>query len=175
MINNNNIMSYNNIYRYIDDLLVINNNTFINEINDIYPETLLLNKQNDNDNQVSYLDLDIKLDEGRFILNIYDKRDNFKFPINNFPYTSSNINENYMLNVYMSQLVRYARICSNIEDFHSKHKYLTNKLIGNGFTMDNIRRKFKLFAMRHGYLLQKWNYNSSQNGYYIKKGILFHN
>ena len=48
---------------------------------------------------------------------LYDKRDDFDFPVVNFPYLSSNIPESRAYGVFVSQLIRYARVCSKYEDF----------------------------------------------------------
>ena len=69
-------------------------------------------------------------------MKVYD-RDNFNFNINCFP-LDSNINVRNMLNVYNSQLIRHARICTNLNDFHIKHKYLSNKLIEIGFKVRSL-------------------------------------
>ena len=44
---------------------------------------------------------------------LYDKRDDFNFPIVNFPFLSSNILSAPAYGIYVSQLIRYARACSN--------------------------------------------------------------
>ena len=46
-----------------------------------------------------------------------DKRDAFGFHIVNFPFMSSNIPSAPAYGVYASQLIRYARCCSNYSDF----------------------------------------------------------
>jgi hypothetical protein len=164
---------FNNIYRYIDDLVVINNTEFSNEISNIYPDTLKLTQQGAEDNErASYLDLDINIVDNKFDIKVFDKRDNFNFIINSFPYVSSNVYEKNILNVYISQLVRYGRICTNREDFFIKHRYLTNKLLSNGFKLKDLIKRFKLFTIRHNNILRKWNYKKHHNAYYIKRGIL---
>ena len=49
-----------------------------------------------------------------FHLSVYDKRDDFSFRIVNFPHMDSNIPA---YGVYISQLVRYVRICTSKLDF----------------------------------------------------------
>ena len=51
---------------------------------------------------------------------LYDKRDAFGFHIVNFPFMSSNIPSAPAYGVYASQLIRYARCCSNYSDFLSR-------------------------------------------------------
>ena len=41
-----------------------------------------------------------------------DKRDDFDFPVVNYPYLSSNIPESPAYGVFVSQLIRYDRVCS---------------------------------------------------------------
>ena len=49
---------------------------------------------------------------------LYDKRDAFGFHIVNFSFMSSNIPSAPAYGVYASQLIRYARCCSNYSDFY---------------------------------------------------------
>ena len=54
------------------------------------------------------------------------------FPIN-FPFLSSNIPFAPAYGVYVSQLIRYARTCSNYQDFMERGKVLTTKLLSHGY------------------------------------------
>ena len=166
------VKKFNNSFRFIDDLASINNKNFVSNIINIYPNTLKLIRQNDSDIKANYLDLDISISNNKFNIKVYDKRDNFNFDINCFPYIDSKINGRNMLNVYNSQLIRYARICTNINDFHDKHKHLCNKLIANGFKLRDLISKFKSFAKKYSNILLKWNYKVHDNWSYIKSGII---
>jgi len=117
------------------------------------------------------LDMLIKIENNKFNINLYDKRDDFNFNINSFPHTSSNINVKTAINVYTSQLVRLSRIITDINDFHIKHKQLTNKLIKNGFKKSHLIRKFKQFTTYHNKILKKWGYQPSHNSRYITQGF----
>ena len=62
----------------------------------------------------SYLDLLFARDENNNIITkLNDKRDAFGFHIVNFPFMSSNIPSASAYGVYASQLIHYARCCSN--------------------------------------------------------------
>ena len=63
---------------------------------------------------------------------LYDKRDAFGFHIVNFPFMSSNIPSAPAYGVYASQLVRYARCCSNYSDFLIRHRALVKTLLSQG-------------------------------------------
>ena len=58
---------------------------------------------------------------------IYDKRDDFDFDIVNFPFLDVPHCTSY--GVYISQLIRFARVCSCVEDFNARNEYLTAKLL----------------------------------------------
>ena len=64
---------------------------------------------------------------------VYDKRDQFKFHIVNFPHLDSNIPCKPAYRIYISQLVRIGRICDNHNSFKYRHKLLTSRLIKQGY------------------------------------------
>jgi hypothetical protein len=60
----------------------------------------------DTDRSDSYLDLQLEIDsEGRLRMKLYDKRDDFNFPIVNFPFVCSNIPAAPAYGVYISHLI----------------------------------------------------------------------
>ena len=70
-----------NTVRYIDDLLALNNKKFEEEIVNIYPPELTLKRTTESDTTLSYLDVSISICQGKFITEVFDKRDNFNFNI----------------------------------------------------------------------------------------------
>ena len=75
--------------RYLDDLLNIDNNFFDSMVNRIYPPEFKLNKAgNVSDTEASFLDLHLSISDGFVKTNICDKRDDFDFDIENFPFLS---------------------------------------------------------------------------------------
>ena len=82
-------MKFNRTMRYIDDLLMLNNSSFASKIPDIYPPELDLKKTTESPTTVSYQDILITIDNGKYVTAVYDKRDSFNFSIVNFPYLSS--------------------------------------------------------------------------------------
>ena len=77
--------------RYLDDILTIDNREFEKYIPDIYPTELQFNKTNTSDKETSFLDLNIKIIGIDVHTNVYDKRDDFGFPIVNFPWLSGEV------------------------------------------------------------------------------------
>ena len=51
---------------------------------------------------------------------IYDKRDNFNFEIVNFPFLDVDVPRSPSYGVYISQLISFARVCSNVDDFNTE-------------------------------------------------------
>ena len=58
-----------NVFRYIDDLIAINDGGFFNRVfKDIYPPELVLEKENDADDSATHLDLEITIVEGELYI-----------------------------------------------------------------------------------------------------------
>ena len=72
---------FNDTSRYLDDTFTIDNSEFEKHIPDIYPAELQLNKANTSDKETSFLDLNIKVIGSDIHTSVYDKRDDFGFPI----------------------------------------------------------------------------------------------
>ena len=64
-----------------------------------------------------------------FLLKIYDKRDDFDFDIVNFPFLDGDVPRRASYGVYISQLIRFARVCNHVTDFNARNKSLTAKLL----------------------------------------------
>ena len=77
---------FNLCFRYIDDLFVGNFPNFQEHIYKIYPRELAVNLASNNTRDIAYLDLRIKIEDAGLDFSIYEKRDEFKFVIINFPY-----------------------------------------------------------------------------------------
>ena len=69
------IEAFNSTFRYLDDLLNIDNNFFDSMVNRIYPSELQLNKANVSDAEASFLDLHLSISDGFVKTKTYDKRD----------------------------------------------------------------------------------------------------
>jgi hypothetical protein len=63
-------------FRYIDDVLSLNNSRFGDFVDHIYPIELEIKDTTDTDRSDSFLDLHLEIDsEGRIRMQLYDKRD----------------------------------------------------------------------------------------------------
>ena len=149
--------SFNFTYRYIDDVLSLNNPKFSDYINDIYPVELEIKETTDDKHHSSFLDLLLTFDfNGRLRVKIYDKRDDFNFDIVNFPFLCGNIPQSPSYGVYVSQLIRFARASTFYEDFLLRSRRLTSKLLGQGYKRFRLISTFKKFYGRHNTLVDKY-------------------
>ena len=105
---------------------------------------------------MSYLDISISICGGKYVTEVYDKRDDFNFDIVNFSYVCSNIPAKPTYGVYISQLIRICRICDNYSSFLSRHKLLTERLVRQGFWYNKLCITFKKFARRYNVLISKY-------------------
>ena len=79
-------------------------------VNRIYPPELQLNKANTSDSEAPFLDLHLSI-SNRFVSSkLYDKRDDFDFDIVNFPFLDGDVPHSTSYGVYISQLIRFARV-----------------------------------------------------------------
>ena len=59
--------------------------------------------------------------------------------------------------VYISQLIRFTRVCSNIDGFNNRNLFLAAKLLKQGFRYRKIRKAFSYFYHRHSEATVKYN------------------
>ena len=79
------------------------------------------------DTEASFLDLHLSISDGFVKTKIYDKRDDFDFDIVNFPFLDGDVPRSTSYGVYISQLNRFARVSSHVDDFNICNKVLTEK------------------------------------------------
>ena len=65
--------------------------------------------------------------------------------------------------VFISQIIRFASVCSHVNDFNARNKCLTADLLKQGYRHHKLRMTFSKFYCRHHELVSKYNV-----GFYIK-------
>ena len=144
------IKAFNSTSRYLDDLLNIDNPYFEGMVNQIYPA-------NTSDTEAPFLNLHLPISNGFVSSKIYDKRDDFDFDIVNFLFLDGDVPRRPSYGVYISQLIRFARVCSHVDDFNTRNKCLTAKLLKQGYRYHKLRKAFSKFFRRHYELISKLN------------------
>ena len=142
---------FNLTYRYIDDVLSINNPEFENYLGQMYPAELEIKDTTESTTSASYLDLLLSIGrDGQLHTFIYNKRDDFNFHITNFPFLSSNIP---VSPAYGVLVIRYARACSSYECFILGARRLSSNLLKQECLMERLKSSFRKFYDRYGDLI----------------------
>ena len=152
-------------YRYIDDLLMFNTNGIMDEHKkNIYPKELILNKENTTDDHCTFLDLDMTINKKSNTIQtcIYDKRDDFNFTINNFPNLSGNIHAPRSHGIVISQLIRFCKACTKVDDFIERSKTMMTKLLNQHFLKFLLKKKISNFYDKYYHLIQKYDISKRQ-------------
>lgn len=122
------------VYRYIDDLLILNDNgNFANIYTDIYPNVMELKSTGSSAQHVSFLDMDIKALGNKFKYTLYDKRNDFDFKVISLPNLGGNIPVNQAYGTFYSQIVRIFNANNTADLFIDNIKTLIDKLCKQGF------------------------------------------
>ena len=88
----------------------------------IYFTELQLNMANSSDTEAQFLDLNLSITNGIvFFSKFYDKRDGFNFEIVNFPILDRDVPRSLSYGVFISQYIRFARVCTNVDDFNDRN------------------------------------------------------
>ena len=142
----------NNTFRLIDDITTVNSDgVFQEHVNKIYPDSLKLNKENEVDTKAHVLDLDISIEEGHFIVRVYDKRDDFPFKIVQYSPNCSNMSRDVLIGVFGSQLVRFFRICNHFNGFKRRVEIMLNSFVNLGFNKKLLSSKYRHMSQKHGF------------------------
>jgi hypothetical protein len=110
-------MSVNHTFRYIDDVLSINNNNFHNHVHLIYPEELEIKDTTESDKSASYLDMLLNIDYMTNVMILTLQLSTFLFYVVTYHF--------HLLMVCMSS----SWACYAYEDFSKLGRLLTNKLM----------------------------------------------
>ena len=132
--------------RYIDDIITPNTTHFLDIAASIYPKELPLEMSTNNHFHDCFLDLDIMVLNDKFITKIYHKVDLFNFEVISFPLPDSNIPSNIGYSTFLSQLIRYSRVCSRVDDFAFRAKLIYDKLMHRGYESKMLKRYITRFC-----------------------------
>ena len=127
------------------DLLNIDNIYFDQMVDRIYPTELQLNRANSSDTEAPFLDSNLCISNNTVSTKIYDKRDDFDFDIVNFPFLDGDVPRRTSYGVYISQLIRFARASSNVNDFNYRNTAQLPNFLGRAIVILNFVRRFRNF------------------------------
>ena len=144
------------LFRFIDDLLSLNDGTFEKHYKDIYPTELTMKKENNNSCASFLLDMYIYIKNGEFHTKLFDKPDNLGYIIVTIPFYCSSIPSKMFYGSIGAEYLRISRATSKIEDLSRTCKQLLSMFKQNGQTR---RIKFSLIKMiqRHQEIFIQYN------------------
>jgi hypothetical protein len=153
--------AFRHTYRLIDDVLSVGNPFWEKavgvsaEAGGMYPSCLQLNDTSISPSSVNFLGMQILLRRGRIVLDVFDKRKEFKFLVNRYPHMDSLIPESIPYGVFSGLVHRFYRICSEKEAFVRQCRELASVLVAQGCAVKRIRNEFRR-ALRKLWPV-KWN------------------
>ena len=75
----------------------------------------------------------------------------------NFPFLDGDVPRHPSFGVYIHQLIRFARVCSHVDDYNTRNKCLTAKFLKQGYQYHKLRKVSSNFYRRHYELISKFN------------------
>ena len=155
-------------FRYIDDTLSIDNPAWCDAVKaGLYPRSLTLNDTTPKDggrDTVQFLGMNIEsrrapaparpdrrpgANANRFRLSVYDKRKAFPFRVHRYPQISSLMPPTIPYGVFVGQLHRGYRICSDVQAFLEYVVDVWQRCVRNGYSEPRLMRRFTRFASQH--------------------------
>ena len=115
------------------------------------------------DRFASYIYLHLDIDsERRLRTKLFDKIDDFNFPIVNFPFRCSNNPAAPAYGVYIPYMIRHSRACDSYQDFLDGGLLLTRKLLNQGFLIVKLKSSLRQFYGRHHDLVCRYGIHVPQ-------------
>ena len=106
--------------------------------------------------QIFYICTFVSVSDDFVKTKIYNKRDDDD-DIVNFPFLDGAVPRSTSCRVYISQLIRFARVPSHVDDFNTGNKVLTAKLLRLGYRYYKTRKAFSKLYRQHFDIVSKYN------------------
>ena len=159
----NNILArkFGQVFRYIDDLLALNDGHSFEQYHHlIYPSELQLNKENEGYASTDFLDMHIEIKDGVFTTRLYDKRDHFGFNITRLPYRDSNIPAKMFYSSIAAECLRICRATTIGKHATSSIKSVVARMVNQGAILDRTKATVIKTLNRHN-ISEKFGFNDN--------------
>ena len=143
--------------RYVDDLITVNYLNFENLIASIYPSDLKMERSGNDNKLINYLDITIDIGDNSITTNVYNKVDDFNFPVVMYTFPQSNMPIEIGYDVFYSQILRYSIICSHLDSFTSAVSKLYNILVSRSYNHWALVSKFRMLMKNKPNILLKYS------------------
>ena len=142
--------------RYRDDCTTLNLDNFLDIAREMYPPSLTLTQENDDDMGANVLDMVVNIQDNNIITKVFCKTDFFPFNVISLPFLDSNLDTNVCYRVFYGQIIRFQRLCSNLVDFEERTKFLANILLTRGYNKKLLQKQFCKALEKYIEEFQKW-------------------
>ena len=142
--------------RYVDDFFSCTNIDIQDILTDIYPTELTLNKTS-LPNNTNFLDTTIQLANNKLLLSVYNKTDDFPFPVIKYNHPKSNVHSSTGYNTLYGEVLRFARICNTYESFLKRCRLLFHDFMKMNYEEHRIIITLFKFAKLNANLIVKFN------------------
>ena len=149
---------FSNVFRFIDDLIAINDgHEFLNSYHEIYPQELVLKKENVSDLEATFLDLHLQIENEKISTKLYDKRNNYNFHIVRFPHKSSNIPSKMFYSTIGAEILRICRTTTEFQNFVSATTSIISRMFKQGAEKIGLSNVINKMLCRHDHEFNKYN------------------
>ena len=155
------VRKFGNVFRFINDLIAINDtNEFENHYNEIYPSGLILKKENTSHTETTFLDLHLCINEGQIQTSLYDKRNFYNFNFVRFPYKSSTIPSKVFFATISYETLRICRATSSMVQFIKTSKVFLHRMLRQGEDPLGVKKVLVKMINPHALQFEKHNTNN---------------
>ena len=128
----------------------------------IYPSDLIADRSGQDDRMVNYLDVKLSVNEEGLQSSVFHKVEDFNFQVILLTFPHSLIPRQMGGRIFAGLILRYLRICSNIDDFVLKTRKTAELLKSRGYSVDNLQYCMEKILSKHSFLLHKFNLFSAR-------------
>lgn len=134
----------------------------------VYPRELNLCKASGGGSVYPFVGISVGLGHGTLSTGVCDKGDGFGFPMVSFPFFDGDMPNSPSCGCYVSQLVRFARVCGGLADFGGGNIAITENLLGQGYRFHKLLATFEKFHNIYEHLVLRYDVTRGQ---LIREGV----
>ena len=152
---------FGNIFRFIDNLIAINDgNVFENHNNEIYLSELNLKKENTSHRETTFLNLHLRINEGQIQTFLCGKRNSYNFNIMRFPYKSRHIPSKMFFTTISAEVLLICRATFSVIQYIKTSKGFLHLMLRQGEDPLGVKKVFVKMINRHALEFEKYNTNN---------------
>ena len=103
------------------------------------------------------MDFHLSISDDLVKTRIFDKRNDLDFDIVNFPFLDVDVPRSTSYGVYISLVIRFARVSSHVDNFYNRNKVLQASRLRQECRYHKLHKAFSKFYRRHFDLVSKYN------------------